>query len=279
MTRTLHRVGHSAVHGLAMRTGCRCPDCGCGPRTATAYEEDAYGEAPLAEDADEALRRAAGVRVRRPARRPAAPAAAAGRRTARARRPFRQPDPLAPAQRSALRQTVRSFGWTGFRPTPGRRANMQHLASFQAAGGVAPAVVRGRRHMTLTPEGRRLLREDPRFRHLAPLFSDAPGQRIYEIAPAGRLDRPHYIGKSGRRPGERLLEHLNWGSDRTHRELRDAQRDGRLDQLQVADGRFTISDRGRRSHLGEVALMELMNPDWNDPRRHGFDAESDDLDW
>jgi hypothetical protein len=303
MTRLITRDGHSAVHGLAMRTGCSCPDCGnCAPRRVTAFEEDLYDEDAIDEDADYALRRAAAT-VRRaaqravatvrsavsrpaprvaPARRVQRVAAAATRQTRRAttRHPFRQPAALTPAQRSALNQTVTAFGWTGFRPTPGRAVNMQQLAEFQAAGGVAQQTVRGRRQMGLTPQGQRLL-QSPRFRHLAPLFAARPKgqQRIYEIAPAGQLDRPNYIGKTGRLPGERLLEHLAWGSDRAHRELVDAQRQGRLSQLQVADGEFTVPDRGRRSHLGEVALMELTNPDWNDPSRHGFDAESPQFDW
>jgi len=315
MTRVISRDGHSVVHGLALRTGCACPDCGrCGPRGARFEAEalddlfDEVGYDAIDEDADYALRRAAAAvrrvaaaavaRVRgvRPAARAAVRRPAAAARTARAarpaqtrrpaarpagrtRRPFPQPAPLTPAQRDALTRTVGAFGWTGFQPGGGSPVTMQDLVDFQGGGGVAQRTVRGKPRMVLTPQGRRMLRENPRYQKLAPLFAPARGQqRIYEIAPAGQLDRPNYVGKTGRRPGERLLEHLHWGRDRAHAELKDAQQQGRLSQLQVADGRFTAPDLGRRSHLGEVALMELTNPDWNDPRRHGFE-EADEFAW
>jgi len=328
MTRVISRDGHATVHGLALRTGCACPDCGrCAPRRVTAFEEDAFDDLfdedgfdefdefdDFDEDADYAARRAAAARraparparparpvaravarppARRPARpvartprpaartpRPAQPRRPAARRAARTRRPFPQPAPLTPVQRDALTRTVGAFGWTGFQPGGGPPVTMQDLVDFQGGGGVTRRMVRGKQRMVLTPQGRQMLRDNPRFRKLAPLFTPARGQqRIYEIAPAGQLDRPHYVGKTGRRPGERLLEHLHWGRDRAHAELKDAQQQGRLSQLQVADGRFTAPDLGRRSHLGEVALMELTNPDWNDPRRHGFEEAADAFAW
>jgi hypothetical protein len=233
-------VAHDAVHRLAMRVGCACPDCDCARRGAARFEEDFDYAAPR----------------RRPAPRP--------------RRPFPQTPRPTPAMRRALQSTVRSLGWTGWRQPRGAAPNMQQLADFQRARGVRR--VPGSEQLAITPQGRRLLQSDPRFRALAPLFSGPRGQQIYEIAPPGQPNRPMYVGKTGRAPGLRVLEHLNFGRDRAHAELVAAQRAGTLGQLQVAQGRFTAPDLGRRSHLGEVALMELLNPAWNDPRRHGFDA-------
>jgi len=321
MTRLLNRAGHSAVHGLAMRAGCACPDCGCGPRAATAFEEDLFDEDDafldelFDEDADHAARRRqaaarpararpARARPSGPARRaPARPPARQARPPAPSRQPAatgpaqrparsggrpRQPLPrhrrMTPPQRRATQNLLQSFGWTGWTQGRGGGAvSVQDLVNFSAAGGVRQRPGGGPTggQLSLTPRGRQMLQRDPRFRRLAPMFTQG-GQRLYHIAEPGAAPdhRSHYVGTTAQSTGLRILEHLRYPNpDRVHPELIAAARAGRLDQLRVQQGRVTQGGQASMTHGAEVLLQNLHRSDWNDPRRHGFDAESLEFDW
>jgi hypothetical protein len=293
MTRLLTGPGHMAVHGLALNAGCRCPDCGCGPRTASAFEadlldedEDAFLEALFDEAADEATRRRAPARAAASRRPPAAvgPARRPAARGGRPRKPLPRHRPMTPQQQRATQNLLRSFGWTGWRQGRGGGAvTVQDLVNFSAAGGVRQRPGGGPTggQLALTPQGQRMLRSDPRFRRLAPMFAQG-GQRLYHIAePGAQPDhRSHYIGTTAQSTGLRVLEHLRYPNpDRVHPELQAAARAGTLDRLQVQQGRVTRGGQVSMTHGAEVLLQNLHRSDWNDPRRHGFDAESLDFDW
>jgi hypothetical protein len=166
---------------------------------------------------------------------------------------------------------------------------VQDLVNFAAAGGVrqlpGAAARRGNQErLRLTPQGQRLLQSDPRFRRLAPLFA-APGpgrDRLYHIAePGAQPDRrSHYVGKTGKPTGIRVLEHLRYREPGlAHTQLVNAARDNRLHQIQVQQGQVTTAPgRGGLTHGAEVLLQHLHRSDWNDPRKHGFD-EALELAW
>lgn len=324
MTRPITRDGHSAVHGLAMRAGCSCPDCGsCGPRRLTAFEEDVphadgfddfddLGQDGFDDDAflaalfDEGDGDYAARRRRQPARRAPArparpparsrlpamtgPARTPPRRGGAPRKPLPRHRQLTPRQQSATRRLLGALGWTGWRQGVGGGAvSVQDLVNFSAAGGVRqrpgaadPSRPSDQSRLMLTPQGRRMLRQDPRFRKLAPMFN-AAGQRLYHIAEPGAhpAHRSHYVGTTGQSTGLRVLEHLRYPNrDRVHPELVRAARAGRLDQLQVQQGRVTgAASQVSMTHGAEVLLQNLQRSDWNDPRKHGFDDEALGFDW
>jgi hypothetical protein len=220
---------------------------------------------------------AAAGRVRPVARQPAPAAPAPGPGRARTTPQSRNPSMPAGMRRQVAR-TLRSMGWSGWQRPGGRRVTMQDLRDFHARGGMEPARVGGRPGLRLSSRGRELLNTAP-FRKLRPLFRTRGdgSQAIYEIAPQGQPDQPHYVGKTARPAGVRLIEHLITDTGPAGQALRDLERQNQLGTADVATGQFDMPDAGRRSHLGEVLLQELLNPTWNDPRKHGFEDEGADL--
>ena len=287
-------AAHVAIHELAQRTGCRCPACGDDPaRDGESVDEVAdealsalaglgRGAAALGRAAGAANRvagalgsvgrgaRAAGVSARRVGA--VARSARVGSSSARAGRLAARASPAAPrGYTGALQGTLQSLGWRGFGPYGSRQINMQLLRNFHRAGGTQ-AVGQGRRqHVQLTPEGVRLLRDDPRFASLQPLFQRQRRTDIYRLSDRDQPDRNLYIGKTNRPPALRLLEHLLHGRSTVGRRLRQLQHNNQLGTVRIDHGQFNAPDAGRRGHLVEVLLQEMLNPAWNDPSRHGFD--------
>ncbi|HEY0646656.1 hypothetical protein [Phenylobacterium sp.] len=317
MTRLLTSTGHSAVHGLAMRTGCRCPDCGRGPRRFEAFDTDGFEDASFDEeafladlfneDADYAARRRQARPARRAPRTPPPPRRVAPSRLPAITGPARRPPArggrrrkslprhrrMTTPQRRAARGMLRSLGWTGWRQgRGGGPVTMQDLVAFSAAGGVVqtrgatqPGRPSDEPRLALTPRGREMLQRDPRYRRLAPMFATG-GQRLYHIAePTAAPDhRSHYVGTTGQSAGLRLLEHLRFPNrDRVHPELVAAARAGTLNRLHVQQGQVTsAAGQVSMTHGAEVVLQNLQRSDWNDPRKHGFEDPFDEaleFDW
>lgn len=250
MTRLITRDGHSAVHGLAMRAGCSCPDCGCGgPRRFEALEADLFDEGGRS-----LLRR-----------RPAPATSRSGQL------------PVPGDLREALAAVLRALGWSRWR---GGNVTMQDLVAFESAGGVAAhadvpgCMKRGNHRLCVTTAGTAMLAPGGQFHRLSPLFRRFPGQVLYRISGPPN-NTPYYVGKTRYEPGIRPLEHLRPGS-RIRGRLRAQQ--PRFGSLRIQYGWLNLADRGRRSHLAEVALAELMRSTWNSPSGHGFE-ESEDNGW
>ena len=166
----------------------------------------------------------------------------------------------------AARATLKAMDWSGWRRGP--RPNLALLQRFATTGAAAQPGKRVR--YVVTPQGRALL-DTPAFSALKPLF--APTQRgvqsVYDVGhrDGGRL-RSDYVGITARRPGLRLIEHLNDPKSALYRGLHgpDAPR---LSREVIRFGR--MSDHQHGTHTAEVLLQELLRPSWNSPDKHGFE--------